>query len=310
MDLTEFAEEVGTSDPVTIAGMSTRGGPVPEVRTVMAPSGIEWVKADEMTVSCGAGTSMAELDAALDLVGQYVVIPPFGTVGGALSLGQSGIRRLGHGPTRDAVLQIRYVSAAGEVIQVGGPTVKNVTGFDLCRLMVGSRGTLGFLGDVILRTQPRAPFEQWYCRDGQPWDLLRLLYRPVSLLWDGERSYVLLEGDVRDVQREAANHGLTASDAPDTRQFSYRWSVPPSSIAASVAMVGAQPGEFLAEVGVGVIHLRVPAPPASVSPEVLSLHRRIKHNLDPTGRLNPGVDVLDGAVQAVTRSTSLQTQGE
>ena len=71
--------------------------------------------------------------------------------------GRSGIRRLGDGPVRDAVLQVRYVSAAGEVVKAGGPTVKNVSGFDLCRLLVGSRGTLGFIGDVILRTRPRAP---------------------------------------------------------------------------------------------------------------------------------------------------------
>jgi FAD/FMN-containing dehydrogenase len=294
MDLSEFAEEVGSTGPVTIAGMATRGGPVPEVRTVMAPSGVQWVKAEEMTVCCGAGTSMAELDEALDLVGQYVVIPPSGTVGGALALGHSGIRRLAHGPIRDSVLQMRYVAASGEVIKVGGPTVKNVTGFDLCRLMVGSMGTLGFLGEVILRTQPRAPFEQWYCRVGTPWDLLKSLYRPVSLLWDGLRCFVLLEGDSRDVQREAGAHGLSACDAPSTSRFAHRWSVPPSQIVSSLSQISAQPGEYLAEVGVGIIHLHAAAPPRVVSQQIFTLHQRIKHNLDPEGRLNPGVDVLAG----------------
>jgi FAD/FMN-containing dehydrogenase len=289
MDLSEFAEEIGSSDPVTIAGMSTRGGPVPGVRTVMAPSGVEWIKPEEMIVCCGAGTSMAELDAALDLVGQYVAIPPSGTVGGALALGNSGIRRLGHGPIRDAVLQMRYVSASGEVIKIGGPTVKNVTGFDLCRLMVGSQGTLGFFGEVLLRTQPRAPYEQWYCREGEPWDLLGLLYRPVSLLWDGLRCYVLLEGDARDVHHEAAAHGLRSCDPPDISHLRYRWSVSPASILDSLAMIDAQPGCFLAEIGVGMIHVEEQPPARQLRPEVENLHRRLKENLDPLGRLNPGV---------------------
>ena len=51
--------------PVTIAGLGSRGGPVPDVRCVHAPSGIDWLRADEMTVCCGAGTMVAELDDAL-----------------------------------------------------------------------------------------------------------------------------------------------------------------------------------------------------------------------------------------------------
>ena len=84
-----------------------------------------------------------------------------------MAVGRSGLRRLGYGPVRDALLQARYVSAAGELVKAGGPTVKNVSGFDLCRLLVGSRGTLGFIGDVILRTRPRARFEQWFRGDGR-----------------------------------------------------------------------------------------------------------------------------------------------
>lgn len=293
MDLSEFAEEIGTSGEVTIAGMSTRGGPVPDVRTVMAPSGVEWVKAEEMTVCCGAGTSVAELDAALDLVGQYVAIPPSGTVGGALALGRSGIRRLGQGPIRDCVLQMRYVSAAGEIIKIGGPTVKNVTGFDLSRLMVGSLGTLGFFGELILRTQPRAPFEQWYCRPGDPWDLIRSLYRPVSVLWNGMYCAVLLEGDPRDVIAEAQANGLVSCDPPDMTGCTYRWSVPPSQITQSLASIEAEPGSFWAEIGVGIMHLEAPAPTTIISPEIRMLNQRIKENLDPTGRLNPGISVCD-----------------
>src|SRR6185436_6951200 len=178
----------------TVTGTGTRGGPVAGVRTVTAPAGIDWVQPAEMTLSCGAATLVDELDDALRAHGQRVALPPSGTVGGALAVGRSGIRRLGEGPSRDGVLQTRYVSAAGDVVKAGGPTVKNVSGFDLCRLLVGSRGTLGFLGDVILRTRPRARCEQWFCGAAAPDEVVAALYRPASVLWDGATTWVLLEG--------------------------------------------------------------------------------------------------------------------
>src|SRR5688572_28796558 len=171
MDLAEFAEDVGRDGPVTIAGLSTRGGPVGGVRVVMAPSGIDWVRPEEMTVEWRSGVPVAEVDGAWAEHGQAAAIPPTGSVGGALATGHSGIRRLGYGPIRDTVLQARYVGADGTIVKAGGPTVKNVSGFDLCRLLVGSYGTLGFVGDVILRTRPRAPFEQWYVSEADPFEL-------------------------------------------------------------------------------------------------------------------------------------------
>jgi glycolate oxidase FAD binding subunit len=286
MDLTDFAEEVGTDGPVTVAGLSTRGGPVERVRTVMAPGGIERIRPDEMTVECGAGTPVAELDDALAQVGQCVAIPPTGTVGGALAVGHSGIRRLGYGPLRDVVLQARWVGADGAVVKAGGPTVKNVSGFDLCRLLVGSRGTLGFVGDVVLRTRPRARFEQWFRSPADPWALVARLYRPTSVLWDGATTWVLLEGDRRDVAAQAHQAGLVEADPPALPPGG-RWSVPPAQLRDLVGT-----GTFVAEIGVGVVHHERPAPPRPVDPVVRLLHERVKAAFDPTGRLNPGVDVL------------------
>ena len=257
-----------------------------DVRCVHAPSRIDWLRADEMTVCCGAGTSVAELDDALVGHGQCVAIPPHGTVGGALAVGRSGIRRLGYGPVRDTLLQARYVSALGDVVKAGGPTVKNVTGFDLCRLLVGSWGTLGFIGDVILRTRPRARFEQWFSTGADPWRTLAGLYRPTSVLWDGTTTWVLLEGDERDVDAAARNLALEPVGGPPGLPTGGRWSVPPSRLRDLT-------GPFVAEIGVGVVHHADPAPPPVVSGQVRELHRRLKHNFDPAGRLNPGVDVLD-----------------
>jgi glycolate oxidase FAD binding subunit len=286
MDLSRFAADVGRDGPVSIAGRSTRGGAVPGVRRVTAPAGIDWIKPDEMTVQCGAGTPAAELDAALADHGQSVAIPPSGTVGGALAVGRSGLRRLGYGALRDCLLQARYVSAGGEIVKAGGPTVKNVSGFDLCRLLVGSYGTLGLIGEVILRTRPRAAHEQWFVTDDDPFELFPKLYRPTSVLWNGERTWVLLEGHADDVAAQATATGLLPGDPPEL-PHQHRWSVPPSRLGE---LAGS--GRFVAELGVGVVHHEQPQPELAVPEPVRELHRRLKAEFDPSGRLNPGLDVL------------------
>jgi glycolate oxidase FAD binding subunit len=282
-----FAEEVGDTGLVKVTGLGTRGGPVPGVRTVRAPNGIDWIQPAEMTICCGAGTAVADVDAALAEHGQCVALPTGGTIGGALAVGHSGIRRLGWGPARDTVLQTRYVSAAGQVVKAGGPTVKNVSGFDLCRLLVGSRGTLGFLADVILRTRPLPVGERWFTSERDPWELLLALYRPTSLLWDGHTTWVLLDGHADDIAAQVQSCGLSAADGPPDLPR-HRWSMPPSELRA----LAGESAAFVAEIGVGVVHHSRPAPARAVDPTVRALHDRIKHEFDPTGRLNPGVDVL------------------
>ncbi len=290
MDLSAFADEVGDNGPVTITGLGTRGGPVPGVRVVGAPAGIDWVQPAEMTVCCGAGTMVAELDEALLAVGQCVAIPPTGTVGGALAVGRSGIRRLGYGPVRDTLLQARFISAEGQVVKAGGPTVKNVSGFDLCRLLVGSRGTLGFLGEVILRTRPRARYEQWFSGPVDPEDALGRLHRPTAILWDGATTWVLLEGDERDVEAQVGSLALLPAEGAPPLPTGGRESIAPGTFRTLT-------GEFVVEIGVGVVHRAeaARAPARDADPAVVALHHRLKHQFDPSGRLNPGVDVLDGA---------------
>jgi glycolate oxidase FAD binding subunit len=285
-----FAVEVGTAGPVTITGLGTRGGPVADCRAVRAPAGVDWIQAAEMTVRCGAGTPVAELDRALAEYGQCVAIPVSGTVGGALAVGESDVRRLAWGPVRDTVLQVKYVSARGDVVKAGGPTVKNVSGFDLCRLLVGSRGTLGFLAEVILRTRPRPVHERWFISRRDPWALLGELYRPTSVLWDGSTTWVLLDGHLDDVADQAADAGLVAVDgAPELPP--HRWSVPPAELAG---LRDDSTGPFVAEIGVGIVHYSRPAPKVVPDAETIELHRRIRMEFDPTGRLNPGLDVLAG----------------
>jgi glycolate oxidase FAD binding subunit len=76
------------------------------------------------------------------------------TIGGIIAANASGPRRLLYGLPRDMVLGMRHVTPTGEIIGMGGKTVKNVAGYDLCKLMIGSMGTLGILCEMTLRLLP------------------------------------------------------------------------------------------------------------------------------------------------------------
>lgn len=286
IDLDGFAAAVGTDGPVTIRGASTRGGPIAGVRAVGAPAGIVELHPDEMTVRCGAATRVDELVAALADHGQTVALPPGGTVGGALSVGQSDIRRLGWGPIRDTLLGARFVSAAGRVISAGGPTVKNVSGFDICRLLVGARGTLGFLGEVILRTRPLAQAAMWASAPAATLaevdDRIAPLYRPTSVLWNGESVWVLVEGHPRDVEEQLVT--FTVCSGPPSIPTGGRRSLAPADL-------GVLEGDFVAEIGVGVVHLPGPCEPPERPARLAALGASVKAAFDPAGRLNPGIDV-------------------
>ncbi len=291
IDLASFAEEVGTSGPVAVVGGRTQwdvGGPL-EVgtRLVPAPAGIAWIAVEEMTVCCGAGTHVTELDAALAERGQCVAIPDWegATVGGVLAVGRSGIRRLGYGPVRDTLLQARFVSAGGRVIKAGGPTVKNVSGYDLCRLLVGSLGTVGLIGDVILRTRPLPMASCWFrVETAAPAAVAATLHRPSSVLWDGTTAWVLLEGHPDDIEAQSTAAALDSAAGPPALPR-HRWSVSPAALSALT-------GTFVAEVGVGVVHHADPPPPRPVDPVVAELTARVRDAFDPTRRLNPGRQVL------------------
>ena len=290
-----FAADVGGTEPVVAVGgrgAFELGGAVDdEAREVVAPAGIVDFVPAEMTVCAYAGTEVETLQAALADHGQCVAFPASSgsTIGGALSVGLSDHRRLGRGPIRETLLQARYVSADGTVVTAGGPTVKNVSGFDLCRLLVGSLGTIGLLAEVILRTRPLPAETMWMRGDVDPWLVRERLLAPASVLWDGTTTWALLEGYATDVEAETEileAEGMAAAGPPDLPE--HRWSIPPQD-------VGRLDGSFVAEVGVGVVHRDEPQPPKTVEPMVAELCRRIKDNFDPTGRLAPGRTLIPGA---------------
>ncbi len=291
--LFEFAAAVGPTGPVAVVGGRTRwevgGDPVGDPRLVEAPVGIVAYHPEEMTVQVRAGTSVADLDRRLAEHGQRCGLPDRGgTVGGAVMVGENHLDRLGRGSVRDAVLQVRYVSAEGTLVTGGGPVVKNVTGFNLPKLLPGSLGTLGCLAEVILRTNPTPSTDCWVTVDGvDPLAVRDAVLRPAAVMWDGEVTHVHLEGHEVDVDAgrdalEALGRVEDASGPPPLPP--HRWSM------STRAMIERPPaGRFVASLGAGVVWSDLDAPPAAPSsPAVAELAARTKQTFDPTGRLNPG----------------------
>ncbi len=294
--LAQFAADVGPEGPVTIRGGGTHwdvgGLPDPGAREISPPAGIIGIRADEMTVEVRAGTLVTDLHAALKPLGQRTALPELlgATVGGIISLGWSGIAALGRGQIRDSVLQIHYVSAEGELVTAGGPTVKNVSGFDVCRILVGSLGTLGCLGDVILRTRPIPEVEEWHRLDDiDPSKVLEMCATSASLLWDGHSTWVLSAGYKADVDADLSvlgKLGTVVSDGPPDLP-PHRWSRRPADL-AGMSNGDARAGRFVAEIGVGMVHSENPVPSPVLPSGVLALGKRVKDAFDPNGRFNPG----------------------
>jgi glycolate oxidase FAD binding subunit len=306
--LTSFAGEVGVSGPVTVRGGKTRwaaGGPLAAgTCELMAPHGIVSYTPAEMTVKVRAGTMVAELESVLSECGQRCGLPDRGgTVGGAVAVGENHVAQRRRGTVAAAVLQVRYVSADGRLVTGGGPTVKNVTGFDLPRLMVGSLGTLGLLAELIIRTNPVPEVSCWLEASGvDPFRVNDRLLRPSAVLWDGERTWVNLEGhrgDVAAEQAALAAHGRFIEVAGPPPLPAFRWSLVPSDL--RTLGTGAQPwgdepwpasspppGGFVASVGVGTVWADVPQPPRELDPAAAAICRRLKETFDPPARLNPG----------------------
>jgi len=302
----QWVEEVGADGPVAAVGSRTRwhlgGRLASEARLVSAPCGIVEYRPEEMTVRVRAGTTVAELHDALGVSGQRSALPERGgTVGGAVAVGESHHCALGRGPVRDAVLQVRYVSADGRMVTGGGPTVKNVSGYDLPRLLVGSLGTIGLLAEVVLRTRPVPAVVCWLSSLGpDPWAAFDALYRPAAILWDGTSVWVCLEGHPQDVDagRSALGRLGPWEEVEGPPQLpAERWSLPPGELRSRPA-AECGPG-WVAEIGVGTVHASRPQPPRPVPAAIVELHRRVKDGFDPTGRFAPGRSVLVGATGAV-----------
>jgi glycolate oxidase FAD binding subunit len=145
-----------------------------------ALSGITDYDPDELVVTARSGTPLAEIEAALAERRQMLAFEPFdhgpmfgaeagrATLGGIVAANVSGSRRISMGAARDHILGFTAVSGRAETLKGGGAVVKNVTGFDLPKLMAGSWGTLAVLLSITMRVLPRPRTETTILFKGLP----------------------------------------------------------------------------------------------------------------------------------------------
>ncbi len=293
-----FAESLGPEGPFAIEGGRTRwdrGGPLTTGTPVVSgPSGILSYEPADMIVRVLCGTGVAELHQELRTAGQRTALPERGgTVGGALAVGEDDLSSPGLGTVRAALLQCTTISADGQLVTGGGPTVKNVSGYDLPKLMVGSLGTLGPLIEVLLRTVPEPPAMGWWCaEDADTMGLRKALYRPTALCTNGTTTWVHLRGHAVDVaaqERLLSAFGAFSEVPSGPLLPPWRWATPRSEVDRWVT---GRVGDGVACLLTGRLWRTVRQPELPTDPNVSALHDRMRTLFDPTGRFNPGRDAL------------------
>lgn len=224
----ELADMVAqTEGPLRIRGGGTRGqadGPGASLST-RGLTGITLYEPGALTVRALAGTPVDEIEAALAEEGQSLAFEPMDhrrllggegtpTIGGIVACNVSGPRRIAVGACRDFMLGVRFVDGTGRILKNGGRVMKNVTGYDLTRLMTGSHGTLGVLTEVALKVLPAPRASATLVVDGlEPDRAVAALSRALGSPYEvsgaahvavgGARTLLRLEGFEASVQYRA-----------------------------------------------------------------------------------------------------------
>jgi glycolate oxidase FAD binding subunit len=274
-------------------------------------------KAEDMTCRVEAGITLTALQKALAACGQWLPVdPPRAdrlSIGALLAVNPSGPRRFGCGTVRDYVIGLTAVLADGRVIHSGGNVVKNVAGYDLMKLYIGSRGSLGVIVEVTFKLRPIPESERFVeaeCGSVEAADKL------IEAVLDSELTPVVLDlhnlhapegpggtlpvsalvlgfaGTRDEVEWQigkAAEIGIKAPSSLDYAKvmddpaFSFeRVSVLPSKMIETLHGLGSAP--FIARAGNGVIYYagsRKQPSSSNPQPGVRKLEQRLKAEFDP-----------------------------
>ena len=218
-------------------------------------SGVVRFEPEELVVTVRAGTSMEELASVLNSKRQRLRIPAIGTVGGVLATRRNGPFPSDNFALPNIELKLHAIDGSGRAFVAGGGTVKNVSGFDLVKLLVGSWGTLATITEAILRTEPIPVCSRWFVGAGN----VGVLYRPALVAPCRDGLCVNLEGHPDDVAEQAAL-------LEDFREIA-----PPGADAMRELFIIPQ------------------SPPERIdmTPAIVDICRRLKNDFDPDNTLSP-----------------------
>lgn len=314
------------------AGSGTVPQPPDHEGVVVSSTGMSGVvdyKPGDLTAVVRAGTTLAEFDEELAENRHSAVLPETGpgrSIGGVVATGAFAYRRLRYGPTRDRVIGVTMVTGYGEVIHGGGQLVKNVTGFDVPRLVTGSMGSLGFIVDVSFKLVPLPPVQVTVTVSDAGSARLST-YRPVAALETERGCWLYLEGSQASVSAQLVLVG-------GSQQTGHVWparleepvrvviAVPPRFVSDCLEQVRATGAtRFVAQHGVGTVEvgwtdvdaahigrlrgwaesvggslaltrrgsLDLSVPVLGTPPSSIGIQRRMKELFDPDRVCNPGL---------------------
>jgi len=282
---------------------------------------------EDLTVVVQPGVRVTDLEARLEQGNQTAVLPEdagSATIGGVIAAGISGWRRLRYGPSRDRMLEVRLATGDGRLVRGGARLVKNVTGYDLPRLVAGSFGSLGMITEMCVKLWP-SPARLAMVRVDDPERALARAYRPLALIETPAETVVYLAGSEQEIAAQVLRVGGEAESG-------HRWPEPlvgntelilrvePSATSMWAATMRKIDVDFQAAYGVGEIRFVADGiepeelnrwrtsvermggamvvsrvsddfylDPWGAAPTSVGLQRRVKAAFDPRRVANPGI---------------------
>lgn len=297
------------------------------VLTTTSLDRVEIWEPDDLTLVADAGVRIGKVEEMLAEHRQTTLLPihsATATIGGALATGLSGYQRYRYGPSRDRLLETRAITGDGRLVRAGGRVVKNVTGYDIPRLMVGALGRLGLIGSVCLKLVP-TPSAAVTVTVDDPARAMAALYRPLAVLSSPAGHRAFLWGTDAEVESQAARVGTEMERGhfwplPPSGMMSWSLRVPPSQLKEVTDRLPCS-WDYVIQQGVGIVECGAPdlnlgpvwelrgwaesvggaivltggpdalydrIDPWGAPPAGLDYQRRLVSEFDPYGILNPG----------------------
>lgn len=200
-----------------------------QIIDMTAHKGIIDYQPTELTIKARAGTPLSEIQQILAehnqrLPTDFPAYSPTATLGGAIAIGHTGSGRPFLGAIRDHVLGAGLINGAAEILSCGGQVMKNVAGYDISRLICGSRGTLGPVLDISLKVQPIAETQLTRVFETDEIQAIpsmnKLAGRPLpvsAIIYFEQKMYVRLEGAESGVKQACKTLG--GDSLPDSAEF-------------------------------------------------------------------------------------------